>query len=80
MRNTSVLSYKMTMADASNPSGIIPVGRQFDFWGDAETELMILNDGDESLCLGYTDVEIYDDIYTSVYPKQRYLCGRPDGL
>jgi len=63
MRNTSVLSYKMTMADASNPSGIIPVGRQFDFWGDAETELMILNDGDESLCLGYTNVELYDDIY-----------------
>lgn len=63
MRKTSVLSYKMTTADGANSEGIISVGRQFDFWGDAETELMILNDGDESLCLGYNDVHFYEDIY-----------------
>ncbi|MCR2043008.1 beta-alanyl-CoA ammonia-lyase [Anaerosalibacter massiliensis] len=63
MRDTSVLSYKITTADGANQEGIISVGRQFDFWGDAETELMILNDGDESLCLGYKDVHFYDDIY-----------------
>ena len=62
-RRKALLSYKMTTADANSPEGVIPFGRQFDFIGDAETELMILNDGDESLCLGYTDVELYEDAY-----------------
>lgn len=62
-RKHAVLSYKMTMADGINPDGRVPFGRQFDFIGDVETELMILNDGDESLCLGYTDVELFEDAY-----------------
>lgn len=63
MRKVSYLSYTMTTADANNPDGIVPVGRQFDFIGDVETEEMILVDGDESLCLGYTGVEVYKDVY-----------------
>lgn len=63
MRKVSVLSYKMTTADSNNPEGIVPVGRQFDFIGDVETEQMILNDGDESLCLGYNDVHFFEDVY-----------------
>ena len=31
MRKVSYLSYNMTTADANNPDGIVPVGRQFDF-------------------------------------------------
>lgn len=62
-RKVSYLSYNMTTADAGNPDGLVPFGRQFDFIGDVETEQMILNDGDESLCLGYTDVKIYQDVY-----------------
>ena len=62
-RKVSYLSYIMTTADANNPDGLVPFGRQFDFIGDVETEQMILNDGDESLCLGYHDVEIYEDIF-----------------
>ena len=58
MRKVSYLSYNMTTADANNPDGIVPVGRQFDFIGDVETEEMILVDGEESLCLGYEDVKI----------------------
>ena len=63
MRKVSYLSYNMTTADANSPDGIVPVGRQFDFIGDVETEEMILVDGDESLCLGYTGVECYEDVY-----------------
>lgn len=63
MRTEAFLSYKMTTADANNPEGVIPVGRQFDFIGDVETELMILNDGDESLCLGYNNVKFMEDAY-----------------
>lgn len=62
-RKVSYLSYNMTTADASDNDGLIPVGRQFDFIGDVETEQMILNDGDESLCLGYHDVELYENVY-----------------
>ena len=62
-RKVSYLSYNMTNAYASDNDGIISVGRQFDFIGDVETEQMILNDGDESLCLGYHDVEIYKEVY-----------------
>ena len=63
MRQITFLSYNMTTADANNPRGVVPVGRQFDFIGDAETELMILNDGDESLCLGYDDFKIFEEVY-----------------
>ncbi len=63
VRKVAKLNYNMTTADANNVDGVIPFGRQFDFIGDVETELMILNDGDESLCLGYTDVELYEDAY-----------------
>ncbi|NSJ92905.1 beta-alanyl-CoA:ammonia lyase, partial [Coprococcus sp. MSK.21.13] len=57
MRKEAILSYKMTPEDGNNLGDVIPVGRQLDFWGDAETELMILVDGDESLCLGYNDAK-----------------------
>lgn len=63
MRKVSVLSYNMTYADGANQDGLIPVGRQFDFIGDVETEEMILVDGDESLCLGYHNVTCYKDVY-----------------
>ena len=63
MRKTAFLSYNMTTADANDASGIVPIGRQFDFIGDVETELMILNDGDESLCLGYDNVKFFEDVY-----------------
>ena len=62
-RKVSYLSYNMTTADANNPDGLVPFGRQFDFIGDVETEEMILVDGDESLCLGYTGVVCHQDVY-----------------
>lgn len=63
VRKVTFLSYNMTTKDANSPDGRIPLGRQFDFIGDAETELMILNDGDESLCLGYENVEVLEDAF-----------------
>lgn len=63
MRKEVFLSYTMTTADANKVDGVVSVGRQFDFLGDAETELMILRDGDESLCLGYDEIKFYDDVY-----------------
>jgi 3-aminobutyryl-CoA ammonia-lyase len=59
----AVLSYNMTSADAVNPRGVVPVGRLFDFLGDAETEVLILYDGDESLCISYEDIEFHEEVY-----------------
>jgi 3-aminobutyryl-CoA ammonia-lyase len=63
MRETAVLSKKITTEDFANALDIISVTRQFDFWGDVETEVMILCFGDESLCRGYYDAKFYEDIY-----------------
>ena len=43
MRKVSYLSYNMTTADANNPDGIVPVGRQFDFIGDVDRKSTRLN-------------------------------------
>ena len=59
----TILSHNMTSADGADIDGRIPQGRQFDFIGDAITEQMILNDGDESLDLGYWNVKLYKDAY-----------------
>lgn len=63
MRDTAVLCYNMTTADAANARGVIPFGRLFDFLGDVETEIVVLYDGDESLCIGYEDVNFYEEVF-----------------
>lgn len=63
MREVAVLSKKISSEDFANDQGIISITRQFDYWGDVETEIMILCFGDESLCLGYRDAKFYEDIY-----------------
>ncbi len=63
MRTESFLSYNIKVEDATLEDGIVPIGRQMDFIGDVETEQMILNDGDESLCLGYKNVKSFEPLY-----------------
>ncbi|MHC1761215.1 MAG: beta-alanyl-CoA:ammonia lyase [Negativicutes bacterium] len=63
MRETAVLSKKISTEDFANALDIISVTRQFDYWGDVETEIMILCFGDESLCRGYYNAKFYEDIY-----------------
>ncbi|AYD40497.1 beta-alanyl-CoA:ammonia lyase [Clostridium fermenticellae] len=67
MRETAVLNKKISTEDFANDRGIINVTRQFDYWGDVETEIMILCFGDESLCLGYHNAEFYEDVYLGDY-------------
>ncbi len=67
MRETAVLNKKITTEDFANDQGIISITRQFDYWGDVETEIMILCFGDESLCLGYHDAEFFEDVYLGDY-------------
>ena len=63
MREVSVLSYRMNPEDGKNLGGVVPVGRVLDVWGDVGTEICVLWQGDESLCLGYNDVKFYHDMY-----------------
>ena len=57
------MDYNMTAGDAPDAYGRISAGRQYDFIGDAITEQMILNDGDESLDLGYFRTNFHGDAY-----------------
>lgn len=63
MRTVSILDRNLSSVDDSTPDGVIHYGRLFDIAGDAETEVLIINDGDESLGLGYSDVEVKEEIY-----------------
>ena len=63
MRQSAVLSYNMSTSDSNDPFGIVPMGRLLEFIGDVETEVVILNDGDESLALGYDGVKVYEEVY-----------------
>ena len=64
MRTVSILDRNLSSTDACTPDGIVHYGRLFDIAGDAETEVLILNDGDESLALAYNDVEILEEPIT----------------
>lgn len=63
MRTVSILDLNLSTADGATPDGIVNIGKFFDMGGDAETEAVILNDGDESLSLNYNNIEIYEDMY-----------------
>ncbi len=71
MRKSAFLNKKISTEDFANDQGIISITRQFDYWGDAETEVMILETGDESLCLGYHDCEFFEDIYVGDFVEFR---------
>lgn len=76
MRTESYLDVNLSTADASTPDGIVHVGVFFDIGGDAETEVMILNDGDESLSLNYNNIEFFEDMYVGDMVSFRsYLTG-----
>ena len=63
MRTVSILDLNLSTADASTPDGIVHFGRFFDIGGDAETEAVIMNDGDESLSLNYNNIELLEPMY-----------------
>ena len=63
MRTVSILDLNLGTADNANPEGIVHFGRFFDIGGDAETEAVIMNDGDESLSLNYNNIELLEPMY-----------------
>ena len=63
MRTVSILDLNLSTADAATPDGIVHFGRFYDIGGDAETEAVIMNDGDESLSLNYNNVELLEPMY-----------------
>lgn len=63
MRTESTLDLNLSTADASTHDGVVHFGRFFDIGGDAETEVVILNDGDESLSLNYNNIKLIEPMY-----------------
>lgn len=58
-----VLRVRMSASEAHYAGDLVNGSHILDFWGDVGTELMIRNDGDESLFVGYKDVEFTAPVY-----------------
>ena len=58
-----ILRVRMSAGEAHYAGDLVNGSHILDFWGDVGTELMIRNDGDESLFVGYKDVEFTAPVY-----------------
>ena len=58
-----VLRVRMSAGEAHYAGDLVNGSHILDFWGDVGTELCIRNDGDESLFVGYKDVEFLAPVY-----------------
>lgn len=58
-----ILRLRMSAGDAHYAGELVNGSHILDIWGDVGTELMIRNDGDESLFVGYKDVEFLAPVY-----------------
>ncbi|KAJ48691.1 3-aminobutyryl-CoA ammonia-lyase [Clostridium tetanomorphum] len=71
MVRESVLRYRMSPEDAHYLGGVVQPNKHLDIYGDVGTELCVLQDGDESLFLGYKDVEFLAPVYEGDYIECR---------
>ena len=58
-----VLRVRMSAGEAHYAGDLVNGSHILDFWGDVGTELCNRNDGDESLFVGYKDVEFLVPVY-----------------
>lgn len=58
-----ILRVRMSAGEAHYAGDLVNGSHILDFWGDVGTELMIRNDGDESLFAGYKDVEFLAPVF-----------------
>ena len=61
--NKVMLRARMSAGEAHYAGELVNGSHILDFWGDVGTELMIRNDGDESLFVGYHDVKFTAPVY-----------------
>lgn len=59
-----MLRVRMSAGEAHYAGELVNGSHILDFWGDVGTELMIRNDGDESLFLNYENVEFKAPVYS----------------
>ena len=57
------LRVRMSAGEAHYAGELVNGSHIVDFWGDVGTELCIRNDGDESLFVGYKDIEFTAPVY-----------------
>ncbi len=63
----SILRIRMSAHDAHYGGGLVDGARMLALFGDAATELLILNDGDEGLFKAYDMVEFLAPVYAGDY-------------
>lgn len=69
MVRESILRYRMN--EGHYLGGVVQPNKHLDIYGDVGTELCVLQDGDESLFLGYEDVEFLAPVYEGDYIEAR---------
>jgi acyl-CoA hydrolase len=62
-----ILRVRMSAHDAHYAGELVNGSRILDFWGDVGTELSIRLHGDESLFVGYKDVQFTAPVYAGDY-------------
>lgn len=63
----SILRIRMSAHDAHYGGGLVDGARMLALFGDAATELLILNDGDEGLFKAYDMIEFLAPVYAGDY-------------
>ncbi len=67
----AVIRVRMSSADAHYAGGLVDGARMLEFFGDAATELLIRNDGDEGLFVSYDEVEFTAPVHSGDFVEVR---------
>lgn len=65
------LRLRLAPADARYAGGLIPGSKAMELLGDLETELALLEGGDEGLCAGYDSVEFLAPLHVGDFVEGR---------
>ena len=63
----SLIRLRMSAHDAHYGGNLVDGARMLGLFGDVATELLIMNDGDEGLFVGYDDVKFLAPVYAGDY-------------
>lgn len=67
MSNSAMIRVRMSMNDAHYGGNLVDGANMLKLFGDVATELLIRNDGDEGLFVGYEMVEFLAPVYAGDY-------------
>jgi acyl dehydratase len=67
----ATLRLRLSPADGRYADGLVPGSKAMELFGDLETEIALLEGGDEGLCAGYDMVEFLAPLHVGDYVEGR---------